>query len=268
MIPGRHELFEESLHNEESSGWYFGAGNPESWHFQEHLLIPGGKLLDVGIGTGRSSLFFALSGMQVVGYDINKEALETVKELAESLYPALSLDYDLRHRHFLDDADIDNEVFDTVILDHLFNHQSSKTEALTMLDKAYAKLVDGGCIFVRAVGKQDYGYWELLSQAEIGYTWVNNIAVASVTKIDEDVIEHLCGCSGENRMEPSLFFNQTDLLRWSVEHRARIIHSQCLPIEGRYNMMYGEDFNRDRYQPLSGIVTIIAQKPYPTTRSY
>src|SRR5687768_14849213 len=80
-----NELLESFLHNPDDQGWHFSAGDPEFWEYSSKLLKPGGRLLDVGIGLGRSSLFFALHGMQVTGYDNNPEAVAKINAMARDV---------------------------------------------------------------------------------------------------------------------------------------------------------------------------------------
>lgn len=231
------------------TGWDFGAGNPEFWHYADRLVKPGGTVLDIGMEYGRSSMYFALNGMHVVGIDTNAEALGMVDATVAKLAPALELDVTT----FVGDAfreSFGQDGFDVVILDHTFNHASSKAEALTLLDKAFAAVKPAGHIWVRALGKEDGNYDQLRDAARWGETEI----------VDEDVIKHPCGCSGEYSIDPSLFFGQTDLLQYFAHRGATIAHSQLMPADGRRNFMFGEDYNREMPVDTSAFVTILAQK--------
>lgn len=52
------ELLNDHLYNPNENGWRFSTGDPELWKFQDRLLVPGGNVLDLGIGMGRISVFF------------------------------------------------------------------------------------------------------------------------------------------------------------------------------------------------------------------
>lgn len=66
-------------------GWDFNNGDPEFWKFQDRLVVRGGRVLDLGIGFGRSSVFFALNGMEVVGVDRLPEPINlSIEQAAEA----------------------------------------------------------------------------------------------------------------------------------------------------------------------------------------
>lgn len=72
------------IHNPNERGWPFGNGDPEYWKFKDRLVVKGGKVLDLGVAVGRSSFFFALHGMDVLGYDNSR------KWVNPKLFPNLS----------------------------------------------------------------------------------------------------------------------------------------------------------------------------------
>ncbi len=223
------------------------------------MLKPGGRLLDVGMQSGRAAMFFALHGMRVTVYDTEPRWIEHVQELATSGLPELQ--WEVHQQDFLE-ADVEPESMDTILFAQTFLHMPDKQTTIQMMDKAWTALKPGGVVWVRACGKMDSNYWELLYES-------NGWRYPEIRKIDDDVIEHPCDCSGEERIDPTLFFEQMDLLNYfSVHKGARIVHNQMIPGKERHNIMFGEDFNRGNANSyLTGNVTILAQKPVSETAS-
>ena len=50
------------------------------WTVNSRLLKPGGRIIEVGCGTGRNSIFFAKHGLEAAGMDFSAVALEMAKE--------------------------------------------------------------------------------------------------------------------------------------------------------------------------------------------
>ena len=231
------------------TGWNFGAGNPEFWRYADRLVKLGGTVLDIGMEYGRSSLYFAINGMNVQGIDTRPDTLDMVNEAVASLHPALEIDVTTRVADARQE-DLGENTFDVVLLDHTFNHANSKAEALALLDKAYAAVRPRGHIWVRGIGKEHSEYAEFISEASWGGAEI----------VDDDVILHPCNCSGVPGFDPTLFFGQTDLLQYFARKGATIVDSQLMPEVGRHNFMFGEDYNREMPVGVSGFVTMLAQK--------
>jgi len=232
------------------SGWDFSTGNPEFWRYADRLVRPGGTVLDIGMECGRSSFFFAAYGMHVLGIDTDAEALQIVDTMAARLKPTFDVDITTHVADALQE-DLSTEAIDIVLLDHTLTHAPSKAGAFALIDKAYEAVKPGGHIWIRAVGKEDSYYEQLRSTALRG---------GEARIVDDNVIEHPCGCTGTPGIDPSLFFGQTDLLSYFLQRGATIVHSQTLPETGRRNIMYGEDYNREMPVDVSGMLTVLAQK--------
>lgn len=233
---------------EENVAWNFCVGDPEFWKFSRQLLVPGGRLLDLGIGLGRTSLAFALQGMEVTGYDTSDRAVRILRGLVKA-YPFLPIE--VRQEDIIK-ANLGHEEFDTVMLGQTFIHFPNKALAFTVLDKAGDALKPGGHLWVRAGGKEDCSYEEMKKEA--GHSF------SDTERIDDDVFTRACGCSGEYKSEPQLFFAQTELLEYFLRQGFKITHSQLMPEAWQANIMYGEDWMPDVPIPQAGIVTILAQK--------
>lgn len=242
------DIFSLLIHNPHEEGWFFPIGDPEFWKFQDKLLIPGGKALDLGIGEGRTSLPFALRGMDVVGYEIDPDKLTAVRVMQE----AYNLPIDIKEED-ITEADFGKERYDTVILGQTFSHFPSKKQALSVLEKAIETIKPGGHIWIRAGGKRDSSFEEL--------HWNSLAFPGEVTKVDDDIYMAPCNCSGEWRVEPQLFFDPLELPFFVSEKGLKIVHTQIISQEGRMNIMYGENWNRSSTPPrLGGMITLIAKK--------
>ena len=241
------------LHNwHDQGGWYFGAGDPEFWQFSNELLKPGGKLLDIGIGLGRSSFYFAAHGMDVLGVDTDESRVADVNQMAAELKGVMPFDMKALRLDALQE-DLPEGLFDTIIIGQVV-HIESKQAAFDLFYKALAALKPGGHIWVRGAGKESYAYEELSYYAYSGLQ-------PSYKFIDNDVIEHPCNCSGEDLIEPTLFFDPLDLSSFFASRGCTIVHSQTIPTEDKMNIMYGEDYNPDYPNPMGGMVTVMARKP-------
>lgn len=241
-------------------GWHFGTGDPEFWKFSSNLIVPGGKALDLGSGLGRTSMPFALQGMEVTAYETNHAMVKAMSAVAENFdLPIAILSEDVRT------ADFGKNIYDTVILGQTFVHFESREEAFTVLEKAIDAVKPGGHIWFRGNGKGD-----------------------PEDNTREDFYIHTCHCSGEMKIEPHLFFDPAELIHHLSNKGINIVHMQMgemvtvpkKPKEApkkRPNIMYGEDWDPDREyfdetvgmedlfregmsQRTDDIITIIGQK--------
>ncbi len=245
IIPGTRvtpmDLFQDLIHNPSEKGWYFGTGDPEFWKFSERLIVPGGEALDLGSGLGRTSVPFALQGMHVTSYEANSHIAKVMRAVANSLnFPITVQNKDVRS------ANLEKDIYDTVILGEVFTHFESEKEALDVIDKAIDSVKPGGHIWLRAAGKKDSVYLELMFRSYID-SYMNPFRDPDA-EIEEGVCMAPCNCSGEWRMEPHLFFDPVDLVGYIAGSDVNIIHTQVLPESGKANIMYGEDRIKSEYQ--------------------
>lgn len=243
------KLFSNSLRNPCEQGWHFEAGDPEFWKFTDRLLIPGGKALDLGVGRYyRSSLFFALQGMAVTGYETQREAIKIIN-LVKTAY---GLPINLKTED-VQQTELGKDIYDTVLLGQTFVHFPSKAAAFHTIEKVINVLKPNGHLWLRAVGKESGTFRELEEQA-VAYPW-------EVRKIDDDVYEAPCGCSGIYIEEPCLFFDAMELLYFLNSQHLRTIYSQLGLEKGRANIMFGEDWAKNIPPDTQfGFITILAQK--------
>lgn len=189
-------IFYRSIHMEtrDDRGWDFVVGDPELWKFSDRLVKPEGRVLDVGMGYGRASLFFAFSGMDVEGYDLDPDKIRFVNEYARILRERIDPNFRLNiHGGIRDIMDVDliASSFDVAVLSQIFIHSNSKKSAYEILDKVLPAVKNGGYIWLRAVGKEDYTREALL------YSWERQ-----ASQQDADVVRALCTCSGKVQLDP------------------------------------------------------------------
>ncbi|MBI4098311.1 MAG: class I SAM-dependent methyltransferase [Candidatus Levybacteria bacterium] len=232
-------------------GWWFTAGDPEFWKFQNRLLVPDGKALDLGIGTGRTAFPFALRGMSVVGYENDSAEISGIRSMLKA-YDFLARMIELRQEDIAE-ADLGRDEYDTVLLGQILGHLPSKKVAFLIVDKAVDALKPGGHIWIRARGIEDGVYEEAMYSPD-------------VFEVEEGVLMHADhgghhGTHGGHHGQFMLFFGQTELMIYLAQKGLKIVHSQIMPEDGRMNIMYGEDWRKDRSFGRTGMITLIAQKP-------
>lgn len=231
-------LFGDLIRNPRDQGWSFNTGDPEFWQFSSklQLVVPKGKLLDIGSNLGRTSVPFALQGMNVTAYDNNPVFVKALEVIASNFdLPISVINEDVRA------ADFGEGKFDAVILGQVFTHFGSRDEAFDVIYKAIKALKTNGKIWFRGNGP--------------GYDGVDG-----ETKSFNGRNEHYmnsCDCSGEIRMEPHLFFDPAELVSRIGKRGVNIVHMQMGKMvtvpknpkeepKNRPNIMYGEDWDPDR----------------------
>lgn len=232
----------------QDNAWPFHCGDPELWKFKDSLFVPGGRVLDIGIGAARVSLPFALWGMHVDGYEQNGETVDWLNNMKS----AYGLDIPLNVQQAdIWTAEVPSNLYDLVLMSHTFTHFDDKERAYDVLQKGFDAAKSGSHIWVRALGKEDSFYRE----ADTPYSYAH--------RASEDVIEAPCGCSGEIKHDPFLFFDQTELISYFSARNSKIVHSQIIPQYGETNIMYGKDDlfqHPDNRFKDNGIVSILVQK--------
>jgi SAM-dependent methyltransferase len=258
------DLFQDLIHNPylPEKGWHFGTGDPEFWKFSSKLIVPGGKALDLGSGLGRTSMPFALQGMEVTVYETNPTWVKAMGAVVGNFdLPISVLNEDIIT------ADFGQNIYDTVILGQTFAHFESREEAFKVIKKVIDAIKPGGHIWFRGNGKGD-----------------------PEANTREDFYMHTCDCSGEMKMEPHLFFDPLELVRHLSKKGISIVHMQMGEMvtvpnkpkeepKNRPDIMYGEDWDPNReyfgetvskedlfgesikgHQRTDDIITIIGQK--------
>lgn len=77
--------FYDEKYTKEDSYWGNLPSSMARIFFQKHLSGDNPKLLDIGCGEGRDSVFFAQNGYQVTGFDVSEVGVKKSIALAEEL---------------------------------------------------------------------------------------------------------------------------------------------------------------------------------------
>lgn len=116
------------------------------WYIYQTYLRDGGKMsiLDIGCGSGRNPLYFALSGHSIIGVDKNEESIENIRHIAkqEHLLNINTQAHDLNQPLFITDKSFDF-IYSTVTLQFL---KSSSIQPL--LTKLQSLTSTGGMHFL------------------------------------------------------------------------------------------------------------------------
>lgn len=217
--------------------WPFDTGDPELWKFSSELIDPKGKALDLGSEFGRTSVPFALHGMNVTAYDKNPDFVKALNAVAENFdLPITVLNENATT------ADFGKEQFDTVILGKTFAHFESREEAFKVIDKAIKALKPGGRILFRGNGP---GYDGLDGQTSSKDRNFDPFLDPEVYNSKEHYV-NTCNCSGETGVVGHLFFDPLEVIQHMSERGIKIVHTQMVPQRGKTNIMYGEDWEPDR----------------------
>lgn len=238
--------FAELLGHHDSNGWSWSAGDPELHANKDRLIKPGGKVLDLGIGYGGSSMLFALHGMSVVGLDISEENARQINELAK----AFNLPIEAKAANIVED-DLGENEYDIVLMADIFHHFPNKEAAFKVIEKGIKALKPGGYLWLKAPGKQDSVYHRLVESPSSLGAW----------HVEDDVFMGPCACSGELKNEHLLFFEQLELPVFIVANGLEIVESRVIPQKYIKNRMFGEDWPSERTSYLNGEVSALAQKP-------
>lgn len=111
---------------------------------KQGIEIDGAKILDLGCGAGKNSIYFAGHGAQVTGYDFSKVAITVAKERADK--ENLSINFEVRSIGELlplDHASVD------IVLDVMSSHALSNTEQAVYVSELNRVLKPGGYAFIR-----------------------------------------------------------------------------------------------------------------------
>lgn len=108
------------------------------------------KILDVGCGIGRNSIFMANEGFDVYGIDISKEALNIAKKKAKE--KKLSINYIYSN---FSDLSFENNSFDAVVDIQSIQHNRIN-EIKKIFSEVFRVLKKGGKFFSLSVSKEDH----------------------------------------------------------------------------------------------------------------
>jgi tellurite methyltransferase len=114
------------------------------------------SILDAGCGAGRNLIYFLRSGCQVFGVDQNPEAIQYVRELAQTLAPTLpAANFQVSK---VEEMPFPDEHFDAVISSAVLHFADNERHFNRMLEEMWRVLKNGGLLFARlasSIGIED-----------------------------------------------------------------------------------------------------------------
>ncbi len=129
--------------------WLKKKWRAESAHTgKESKCIEECTVLDLGSGTGRNALYFALLGARVIGYELSSQAIKLAKENThEADVNIIFQEQDIGTSYPLPDASID------IILDITSSNSLSQSAREVYLSECHRVLKKDGMMLVRALCK-------------------------------------------------------------------------------------------------------------------
>lgn len=112
----------------------------------------GGRVLELGTGTGSDALFLADQGFEVVATDFSQPALDKLKKIASDNTHIETKQFDLS-----DPFPFEDQFFDAVYT-HLTLHYFSRQTTQQIYDEIYLVLKPGGVVAVLLNSKTDSEY--------------------------------------------------------------------------------------------------------------
>lgn len=102
------------------------------------------KILDLGCGSGRHSVFFAEKGFEVFGFDFSEDSVNRAKEILQRLNLCANLKvWDMTHS-----LPYDDQFFDAVISTRVFHH--SKMETIKRVIAEIKRVLrEGGYVYIQ-----------------------------------------------------------------------------------------------------------------------
>lgn len=135
-------------------------GNIDIYLFDQLLkgrYLPCKRILDVGCGGGRNSYFFLKNGYEVHGVDQQTEAIEYIRNLAQSLAPGYPLDRFICSQ--IVDMPYEDSYFDLVLCNAVLHFSRDHEHFDQMLKQIWRVLEPGGYFFCRlssTIGVQEF----------------------------------------------------------------------------------------------------------------
>jgi tellurite methyltransferase len=124
----------------------FGAGNPEEFVEKIISYIKTGKVLELGAGQGRNSVWLAKNGFDVEAWDISSVGIDKTNELSKNeKLNILALKKDSREEI--------NSIYDVIVSTFMFHHLTM-VDSLNILKNIKNHTRPGGLNVVTAFTKQ------------------------------------------------------------------------------------------------------------------
>jgi cyclopropane fatty-acyl-phospholipid synthase-like methyltransferase len=163
--------------------WDIGHPQPAFQALIQSGEIKPGRALDIGCGRGENAIMLAISGCDVTGIDLAKDAIYDAKVKAKERH--VKVNFAVGNVLHMDQLFLEGE-FDTVIDSGLF-HVMSDEERPVFARQVHRVLKDGGQYFMLCFSDKEPGEYELprrVSKAEIDSTFsplFNIIYIKDVT---------------------------------------------------------------------------------------
>lgn len=145
--------------------WDIGRAQPEFVRLAEDRSISG-RVIDVGCGTGENALMLAARGLEVVGVDISREAIERAARKAEER--RVRADFIVADALELTELVATIGTFDTAIDSGVF-HTFADEERGPYVHSVAVAVRPGGRLFVMCFGEHEPGWGgpRRVTQAEL-----------------------------------------------------------------------------------------------------
>jgi cyclopropane fatty-acyl-phospholipid synthase-like methyltransferase len=172
----------ETSYLQGSPPWDIGRAQPEFVRLVDAGRI-GGRVIDIGCGTGENAIYFAKAGLDVVGVDASPEAIRQAQNKARSRDVSVRFDVadvlDLDERYVGFDTATDSGVF------HVFEDADRPRYTHSI----GGVLRPGGRLFLMCFSDREPGDWgpRRVTQGELRDTFTNGWHVDSVEATHFDV---------------------------------------------------------------------------------
>jgi len=132
-------------------------------HYIEQVLKPGGRILDIGAGTGRYSFYFAEQGYPVDALELSDNNVRVFREKLSQSAEQQALQLELRQGNALDLSAYDDDSFDVVLLFGPLYHLHQEADRQRCIAEAKRVCKPDGTIFVAFIGN------DMIPLTEFGY---------------------------------------------------------------------------------------------------
>jgi ubiquinone/menaquinone biosynthesis C-methylase UbiE len=238
----------------DTSGW------ADRFFYREFIEQHGGRVLDVGCGTGRLLLDYLSAGIDIEGVDNSPEMLALCREkasqlgLAPMLYQQSMQELDLPHPYQL-----------IIVPSSSFQLVTDLEDARNTMDNFFRHLEPGGLLIMPFMS-----IWEQGSTLETDWTQdgemelpAEGLLLRRWSRARYDLEQHLEHT--ETRFEKivegdiitSEYHSRSPATRWYTQEQARQLYLQA----GFTDLRFYSEFSREPAQPDDRIFCVVGLKP-------
>lgn len=233
---------------------------PDRFFFREFIDQHGGRVLDVGCGTGRLLLDFIQEGVEIEGVDNSPQMLELCREKAKQLglTPALYL-------QAMEALDLPHLYRVIMVPSSSFQLVTDPQDARQAMDNFFKHLEPGGFLlmpfmFLREEGGPLDTGWEQDGEKELPQDGLVILRWSRARYDLENQLEHT-----ETRYETlsggeiisTEYHSRSPATRWYTQNQARELYLQA----GFTNLQLSSGFSREPAQPDDRIFCVAGTKP-------